>query len=108
MIVFPLIRVVELKTATALSRGSHVAYVCPQPTIPDPLDDLTQLGTIRFDDEINGPAVRRSRLVGRARDGHQRAAGANHTRRPLRDVAADHIENQIEPKRTRSLPTFRH
>jgi hypothetical protein len=23
--------------------GSHVADVCPQPTIPDPLDELTQL-----------------------------------------------------------------
>jgi hypothetical protein len=26
--------------------GSHVADVCPQPTNPDPLDELTQLGAI--------------------------------------------------------------
>ena len=26
--------------------GSHLADVCPQPTIPDPLDELTQLGAI--------------------------------------------------------------
>src|SRR5262245_54523911 len=29
--------------------GSHVADVCPQPTIPVPLDDLTQLGAIGYD-----------------------------------------------------------
>jgi hypothetical protein len=33
--------------------GSHVADVCPQPTIPDPLDELTQLGAIGFDDEVD-------------------------------------------------------
>ena len=26
--------------------GSHVADVCPQPTIPDPLDEFTQLGAM--------------------------------------------------------------
>src|SRR5262247_4763691 len=76
--------------------GSHVADVCPQPTIPGPLDDLTQLGAIGYDDEIDSQAVSGPRL-GRAGDGHQRSSGANHARRPLRDVAADDIENQIDP-----------
>src|SRR5215472_1881329 len=76
--------------------GSHVADVCPQPTIPDPLDDLTQLGAIGYDDEIDSQAARGPRL-GRAGDGHQRSSGANHARRPLRDVAAEDIENQINP-----------
>jgi hypothetical protein len=31
--------------------GSHVADVCPEATNPDPLDDLTQLGAIGYDDE---------------------------------------------------------
>src|SRR5581483_6598084 len=75
--------------------GSHLADVCPQTTIPDPLDDLTQLGAIGFDDEVNSPAARRTRL-GRTGDGHQRSSGANHARRPLRDVAADDIEHQID------------
>src|SRR5215470_12357025 len=75
-------------------KGSHVADVCPQPTIPDPLNDLTQLGAIGYDDEIDSQAVSGSRL-GRASDGHQRSSGANHARRPLRDVAAEDIENQI-------------
>jgi hypothetical protein len=28
--------------------GSHVADVCPQTTIPDPLDELTQLAAIGY------------------------------------------------------------
>ena len=29
---------------------SHIAYVCPQPANPDPLDGFTQLGAIRYDE----------------------------------------------------------
>src|SRR5262249_12774363 len=76
--------------------GSHVADVCPQPTIPAPLDDLTQLGAIGYDDEVDSQAVSGPRL-GRAGDGTKRSSGANHARRPLRDVAAEDIENQIAP-----------
>src|SRR5215470_1118992 len=75
--------------------GSHVADVCPQPTIPDPPDGLTQLGAIGYDDEVDSQAASGPRL-GRAGDGHQRSSGANHARRPLRDVAAEDIENQID------------
>ena len=75
--------------------GSHVADVCPQPTIPDPLDELTQLGAIGYDDEVDSQAARGPRL-GRAGNGHQRSSGANHARRPLRDVAAEDIEHQID------------
>src|ERR1700757_763971 len=76
--------------------GSHVADVCPQPTNPYPLDELTQLGAIWYDDEVDSHASRGPRL-GRAGDGHQRSSSANHARRPLRDVAAEDIENQIDP-----------
>src|ERR1700752_4252255 len=76
--------------------GSHVADVCPQPTIPDPLDDLTQWGAIGYDDEVDSQAARGPRL-GWAGNGHQRSSGANHSRRPLRDVAAEDIENQVDP-----------
>src|SRR5438552_4085260 len=75
--------------------GSRVADVCPQPTNPKPLDELTQLGAIGYDDEVDSQAARGPRL-GRAGDGHQRSSGANHARRPLPDVAADDIENQID------------
>src|ERR1051326_4413276 len=73
-----------------------VADVRPQSTIPHPLDDLTQLGAIGYDDEVDSQAARGPRL-GRTGDGHQRSSGANQARRPLPDVAADDIENQIDP-----------
>src|SRR5438045_9756674 len=79
----------------SIIEGSPVADVCPQPTNPDPLDELTQLGAIRYDDEVDSQAARGPRL-GRAGDGHQRSPGANQARRPLRDVAAEDIENQID------------
>src|SRR5262249_6113131 len=74
--------------------GSNVADVCPQPTNPDPLHELIQLGAIWYDDEVDSQAARGPHL-GRAGNGHQRSSGANHARRPLRDVAAEDIENQI-------------
>src|SRR5262249_31523582 len=75
--------------------GSHVADVCPQPTNPDPLDELTQLGAIGYDDEVDSQAASGPRL-GRAGNGHQRSSGANHACRPLGDVAAEDIEHYID------------
>jgi hypothetical protein len=75
--------------------GSHLTDVCPQPTIPDPLDELTQLGAIGYDDKVDSQAASGPRL-GRAGNGHQRSSGAYHARRPLRYVAADDIENHID------------
>src|ERR1700757_3080374 len=74
---------------------SYGANVYPQPTIPNPLDEFTQLGAIGYDDEVDSQAARGPRL-GWAGNSHQRSSGANHARRPLRDVAADDIENQID------------
>src|SRR5438067_11044410 len=85
----------RVEGGNGIVEGSHVADVCPQTTIPDPLDELTQLGAIGYDDEVDSQAARGPRL-GRAGDGHQRSSGANHARRPLPDVAADDIENQID------------
>src|SRR5438874_11444581 len=75
--------------------GSHAADVCPQPTNPDPLDELTQLGAFGYDNEVDSQATRGPRL-GRAGDGHQRSSGSNQACGPLRDVAAEDIENQID------------
>src|SRR5262249_59758841 len=75
--------------------GSHVADICPQPTIPDPLDELTQLGAIGYDDEVDSQAARGPRL-GRAGNRHERSSGTNQARRPHRYVAAEDIENQID------------
>src|SRR5689334_8022340 len=76
-------------------KGSHVADICPQPTIPHPLDDLTQLGAIGYDDEVDSQAAS-GPCLGRAGDGHQRSSGSNQAGGPLRDVAAEDIENQID------------
>src|SRR5262245_44461205 len=90
MIVFPLIRSVGLKAATA---SSSVATV--QPSVPHPLDDLTQLGAIGHENKVDRQAVGGPRL-GRAGDGHQCSSGPDHACGPLRDVAADDIEHQID------------
>src|SRR6266566_1950681 len=85
----------RIEGGDGIVEGSHFADVCPQPTIPDPLDDLTQLGAIGYDDKVNRQTASGPRL-GRAGDGHQRSSDANHARRPLRDIAAEDIENQID------------
>src|SRR5204862_1296194 len=72
-----------------------VADVRPQSSVPHPLDDLTQLGTIGLDNEVDRQAVGGPRL-GRADDGHQCSSGSNQACGPLLDVAADDIEHQID------------
>src|SRR3954449_11198500 len=72
-----------------------LADVRPQSSVPHPLDDLTQLGTIGLDNEIDRQAVGRPRL-GRSDDGHQRSSSSNQACGPLLDVAADHIKHQID------------
>src|SRR3954470_11251805 len=75
--------------------GRDVADVRPHSSVTCPPNNLTQLGAIGYNDEVNRQAGSGPRL-GRAGDGHQRSSGANHAGRPLPDVAADNIENQID------------
>src|SRR5581483_2761653 len=75
--------------------GRDGADVRPQSSVPHPLDDLIQLGTIRLDNEVDGKAVDWPRL-GRPDDGHQYSSGSNQARGALADVAADEIEHQID------------
>src|SRR6516225_6428222 len=75
--------------------GRDGADVRPQSSVTRPPDNLTQLGAIGYDDEVNCPAVS-GPCLGRAGDGHQRSSGSNHARGPLRDVAAEDIEHQID------------
>ena len=72
-----------------------IADVRPQSSVPHPLDDLNQLGTIGLDNEVDRQAVGGPRL-GRSDDGHQRSSGSNQACGPLLDVAADDIEHQID------------
>src|SRR5436305_4814162 len=75
--------------------GRDVADVRPHSSVTCPPDNLTQLGAIGYDDEVNRQAVSGPRL-GRASDGHQRSSGSNQACGPLRNVAAEDIENQID------------
>src|SRR6516162_4357840 len=62
--------------------GRDVADVRPQSSVPHPLDDLTQLGTIGLDNEVDRQAVGGPRL-GRPDDGHQCSSGSNQACGPL-------------------------
>src|SRR3954465_5006455 len=75
--------------------GRDVADVRPQSSVPDPLDDLTELGTIGLDNEVDRQAVGTTRL-GRPGDGHQRPSGSDHACGPLLDVTADDVEHQVD------------
>src|SRR5881394_3763407 len=95
MIVFPLRRSDRLKAATASSRVETLPMFGPQSSVTHPLDDLTQLGTIGLDNEVDRQAVGGPRL-GRADDGHQCSSGSNHACGPLLDVSADDVEYQVD------------
>ena len=65
MIVFPLIRSVGFKGGDGIVEGRDLADVRPQSTVPHPLDDLSQLGTIGLDNEVDRQAVGGPRATGR-------------------------------------------
>src|SRR3954447_604503 len=79
-----------------VSEGCDLADVRPHSPVTRPPDNLTQLGAIGYDDEVNREAVSGPSL-GRAGDRHQRSSGSNQARGPHRDVASEDIENQIDP-----------
>src|SRR5947199_4721367 len=58
----------------SIVEGRDVADVRPQSSVRYPLDDLTQLGTIGLDNEVDRQAVG-GPCLGRPYDGHQRSAG---------------------------------
>src|SRR6185437_15861304 len=79
----------------SIVEGRNVADVGPQSSVAHPLDDLTQLGTIGLDDEIDRQAVGGPRL-GRPYDGHQGSSGPNQACGPLLDLSADDVEHQVD------------
>src|SRR5213078_277313 len=79
----------------SIVEGRDVADVRPQTSVPHPLDDLSQLGTIGLDNEVDRQAVGGPRL-GRSDDGHQRSSGSNQACGPLLDVPTDDVEYQVD------------
>jgi hypothetical protein len=71
-------------------KGRDVADVRPQPSVPHPLDNLTQLGAIGLDN-VDRQAVSGTGL-GRASDGNKRSSGPDHACGPLLDGADDDVE----------------
>src|SRR5205085_10184357 len=87
----PLAALGPVEGGDGIVEGRDVADVRPQSSVPYPPGELTQLGAIGYDDEVDSQAAGGPRLGG-AGDGHQRSSGANQARRPLRDVAAEDVE----------------
>jgi hypothetical protein len=78
--------------------GRDVADVRTQPPVTHPPHDLTQLGAVGLDDEVDRKTVRGPRHR-RPDDGHQRSSGANETRGALLDVAqVDGHDNSVATK----------
>src|SRR6266568_5843200 len=84
----PLASLGRVEGGDGIVEGRDVADVRPQPSVTHPLDDLTQLGAIGLDNEVDRQAVCGPRL-GRADDGYQCSSGSNQACGPLLDVAAD-------------------
>src|SRR6201997_5375952 len=85
----------RIESGDGIVEGRDLADVRPQSSVTHPLDDLTQLGTIELDNEVDRQAVGGPRLS-RPDDGHQCSSGSNQARGPLLDVTADDIEHQID------------
>src|SRR6516162_4209646 len=85
----------RIKGGNGIVESRYFADVRPQPSVTHPPDDLTQLGAIGHDNEVDRQAVGGPCLGWRG-ESHQRSSGSNQACGPLRDVAAEHIENQID------------
>src|SRR3954468_20414394 len=59
----PLASLGRVEGRKGIVEGRDVADVRPQSSVPHPLDDLTQLGAVGLDDEVDRQAVRGPRLV---------------------------------------------
>src|SRR6201997_3301347 len=85
----------RIEGCNGIVEGRDVADVRPQPSVPHPLDDLTQLGTIGQDNEVDCQAVGGPRPR-RPGGGHQCSAGPEQACGPLLDVSADDVEHQVD------------
>src|SRR5437773_11690535 len=78
----PLASLGRVEGGDGIVEGRDVADVRPQSSVPHPLDDLSQLGTIGLDNEVDREAVGGPRLGG-PDDRHQYSSGSNQACGPL-------------------------
>src|SRR3546814_16850791 len=93
---FPRAPLGRIEGGDGVVEGRNVADVRPQPSVTHPLDDFTELGAIGLDNEVDRQAIGGPNFW-RSDDGNQRSSRSNKSRRPLPQIAADAIENQIQP-----------
>ena len=91
----PLASLGRVEGSDGIVEDRDVADVCPQPSVPHPLYDLTQLGTIGLDNEVDRQALGGPRR-GRPNNGHQCSSGSNQACGPFPDITTDDIEHQID------------
>ena len=95
MIVFPLILLGRVEGwRTGIVEGRRRCRCSSALVRPVPADDLTQLGTIGLDNEVDRHALGRPRLA--RPDDDSASSSSNHACGPLPDVASDEIEHQID------------
>src|SRR4029450_5124435 len=85
----------RVKGRDGIVESRDVADVCAQPSVTHPPDNLSQLGTIGLDNEVDRQAVGGAR-PGRPDGGHRGSSGGDQGGGPPSDVAADDIEHQID------------
>src|SRR5262245_52869191 len=85
----------QVEGGNGIVESRDVADVRPQSSVTHALDDLTQLGTIGLDNEVDRDAVGGPRLRW-PDDGHQCSSGSNQACGALPNIAADDIEHQID------------
>src|ERR1700744_6075800 len=91
----PLASLGRVEGSDGIVEGCGGANIRPESSVPHSLHDLTQLGAIGLDDEINRQAINRPRFD-RADNGYQCSTCLDQARGPLLDVATDDIEDQID------------
>src|SRR6185437_9165196 len=85
----------RVESGHGIVEARDLADIRTQPSVTHSPDDFAQLGAIGYDDEVDRQAVNGSRLR-RPGDGYQRSSSSNQACGPLPDLAAEHIENQID------------
>src|SRR3954454_17842321 len=83
------------KSVDGFGEWQHRAYDGCEASIAHSVGEGSELGEIGFDNEEDSPPVAGLGLR-RFGDGDERSAGAHQCGRAVQDVAADHVEHQVD------------
>jgi len=85
----------RIEDGDSIIQARYGPDICPQSSIPRPLDDLGQLKAIRLNNEVNCHTIDGPRLR-RPDDRNQNSSCANQARGTLADISAYEIEHEID------------